>query len=187
MTGERKYKKSKNKIIPFTFSTILMTGIITCLICDLSISGSLTWSLISVSSICFAWLLIFPGIILGKDRVAVSLISLSIFVVPYLYLLSILIRTEAIFSIGSATAVVSIVFLWITYAVFRLTKKERKSVALGIIFLLAIPFVFVINVILSKMISEPVCDMWDLLTFFIMLISAVICFSRDTVNKKSDL
>ena len=43
----------KNVIISILFSTTLLIGIMVCLICNIAISGNLTWSLIPVSSIIF--------------------------------------------------------------------------------------------------------------------------------------
>lgn len=57
---------TKNVIIFLLYSVILLTGIMVCLICNLAISGKLTWALIPISSIIFAWIISFPGIILGK-------------------------------------------------------------------------------------------------------------------------
>lgn len=119
-----------------------------CLICNIAISGNLTWSLIPVSSIVFAWVISFPSIILGKRGIIVSLISLSVFIVPYLFLLGSLLKAKEVFSVGAVMAVASIVFLWIIVAVFK--RIERKLVALGITFLSAIPFMIIVNVILSK-------------------------------------
>ena len=80
--------RTKNMIISILFSAILLIGIMVCLICNIAVSGSLTWSLIPVSSIVFAWGILFPSIILGKRGMIISLLSLSIFIVPYLFLLS---------------------------------------------------------------------------------------------------
>ena len=75
---------TKNVIISILFSITLLTGIMVCLICNIAISGNLTWSLIPVSSIVFAWVISFPSIILGKRGIIISLISLSVFIIPYL-------------------------------------------------------------------------------------------------------
>lgn len=175
---------TKNVIISILFSVTLFIGIMVCLICNIAISGNLTWSLIPVSSIIFAWVISFPSIILGKRGIIVSLISLSIFVVPYLFLLSILINTKEVFSIGAVIAAASIVFLWIITAVFNRIGKKRKLAALGITFLLVIPFMFIINIILSKMIAEPIFDVWDMLSIFILLILAFVSFIFDYAKKK---
>ncbi len=103
---------TKNAVISILFSATLLIGIMVCLICNIAISGNLTWSLIPVSSIVFAWVISFPSIILGKRGILVSLISLSVFVIPYLFLLSSLIKVKEVFSVGVAMAVASILFLW---------------------------------------------------------------------------
>ncbi len=175
---------TRNVIISMLFSATLLIGIMVCLICNIAISGNLTWSLIPVSSIVFAWVISFPSIILGKKGIIVSLISISVFIIPYLFLLSSLIKVKEIFSIGAAMAIASIVFLWIVAAVFNLIGKSRKLIALGIIFLLAIPFMFIINVMLSKMIAEPIFDIWDMLSAFILLILAFVSFICNYAKKK---
>lgn len=174
---------AKNLIISILFSVTLLVGIMVCLICNIAISGNLTWSLIPISSIIFVWVISIPSIILGKRGIILSFISLSVFIIPYLFLLGSIIKSKEVFSIGAVLAMVSIAFLWIIVAVFRLIKT-RKLVALGITFLLAIPFVFIINIMLSKMIAEPILDVWDMLSIFILLILAFVSFICETVQRK---
>lgn len=176
---------AKNVVISILFSVTFLIGIMVCLICNIAISGNLTWSLIPVSSIVFAWIISFPSIILGERGIIVSLISLSVFIIPYLFLLSRLINVKAIFSVGAVMAVVSIAFLWIIAAVFSRIGRTRKLVALGMTFLLAIPFMFIVNVLLSKMIAEPILDMWDTLSVFLLLISAIVSFIFDYAKNKA--
>ena len=175
---------TKNAVISLLFSVTLLIGIMVCLICNIAISGNLTWSLIPISSIVFVWVVSFPSIILGKKGMLISLISLSVFVIPYLFLLSRLIKVEEVFSVGVIMAVVSILFLWVIAAIWKRVGKTRKLIALGMIFLLAIPFMVIINVILSRMIVEPVLDIWDMLSIFILLILAFISFICDYAKKK---
>lgn len=175
---------TKNTIVSILFSVTLLVGIMVCLICNVAISGSLTWSLIPVSSIVFVWVISFPSVVLGKRGVVASLISLSVFIVPYLFLLSCLIEMKDVFSIGSSMAVASIIFLWIIVVISKRIWKTRKLIALGIIFLLAVPFMFIINVILSKMIAEPILDIWDMLSVFILLILSFVFFVCDYAKKK---
>lgn len=175
---------TKNVIISILFSITLLIGIMVCLICNIAISGNLTWSLIPVSSIVFAWVISFPSIILGKRGIIISLISLSVFIIPYLFLLSSFLKVKEIFSIGTVMAVISIIFLWIIVAIFSRIGETSKLVILGITFLLAIPFMFIVNIILSKMIAEPILDVWDMLSIFILLILAFISFLCDYAKKK---
>jgi len=174
---------AKNVMIAILFSITLLTGIIVCLIVNLAISGKLTWSLIPVSSIVFAWVISFPGIIMGKKGIAVNLISLSVFTIPYLYLLSSLVSVKTVFSIGTVIAIVSIAFLWLIFAIFHRIGKTKKLFALGVTFLLAALFLFIMNIILSKMIAEPILDVWDMLAVFVLLIMAFISFILDYARK----
>lgn len=118
---------TKNMIISILFSAAFLTGIMVCLICDIAISGSLTWSLIPTSSVAFAWVIFFPGMILGKRGIIVSFISLSVFIVPYLFLLGSLIKVKEVFSAGAVVAVTSIVFLWMIVAVLAALEKQGSQ------------------------------------------------------------
>ena len=175
-----------NKLMSVLFSIALLIGIMVCLICDIAISGRLTWSLIPVSSLGFAWVIVFPGMILGRRGVVASFVSLSVFILPYLLLLSLLLEVKEVFSIGAVMAVISIVFLWIVVGIFCLVGKAKKRVALGITFLMAIPFQFVINFSLSKRIGEPVFDIWDTLSIFLLLIFAFVSFLWDYDKKEGE-
>ncbi len=178
---------TKNAIALILFSAMLIIGIMVCLICNIAISGSLTWSLIPVCSIVFAWLVSFPSIVLGKRGLAASLLSLSIFIFPYLFLLGIFTEVKEVFSVGAAVAAAAIVFLWILAAAFARIGKTRKCVALGVSFLFAIPFVLIVNVMLNQMVGSPILDMWDVLSIFVLLISALVSFSCDYVKRKGSL
>ena len=173
---------TKNVILSILFSAALLIGIMVCLICNIAISGNLTWSFIPVSSIVFAWVITFPSIIWGKRGIIVSLISLSVFIVPYLFLLGSLLKAKEVFSVGAVMAVASIIFLWLIVAVFK--RMERKLAALGTTFLSAIPFMIIVNVILSKMMDEPVFDVWDMLSIFMLLILAFVSFICNYAKKK---
>lgn len=126
----------KNTIISTIYTIAMVIGILVCCICDIAISGTLTWSLIVLSSILVTWIVSFP-----------------------------------------------VVFLWIIYVLYY-RLKERKLLATGITFLFAIPFTFLINGILSKMIGEPVTDIWDILTIFIFLIIAFAFIIGDYAQKR---
>ncbi len=173
----------KNIIISIIFSATLLIGLIVCAICDIAISGNLTWSLIPISSIIFTWVVSFPIIILGKKGILGSLISISIFVIPYLYILSDLIKSKAVFSMGAIMSLISIVYIWFMFGIFN-RLRVRKLFATGITFCLSIPFMLLINIILSKMISEPIIDIWDMLSVFILLIFAFVFFVCDHAQNK---
>lgn len=176
---------SKNRILAILFSAACFLGIAVCLICDIATAGRLTWSLIPLGSIAFAWVVSFPAMIMGKKGILGSLVSLSIFIIPYLYLLSFLLKVHAVFSIGTAIAVPAILFLWLMSAIFARMGRTRRLLALGISLLAAVPLVFLINLILSRMINEPLLDVWDGLTVFLLLVLSFASLTGNYLKKKN--
>ena len=88
------------KIRVILFTALLGTGMLVCGICDLAIAGRLTWSLIVWSSILAAWVV---GIFVarsGKKGIRTALIAFSIVLVPFLYVLSCLIKVRGSVSDG---------------------------------------------------------------------------------------
>lgn len=174
---------SKNMVVSIIFSAALVIGIVVCAVCDIAISGTFTWSLIPISSILFTWVIIFPVIALGRRGVKGSLAALSVFLFLYLYILSELVKVRAVFSIGAVMAVITLVYLWLIFAVFH-RLRARKAAALGVTFLLGIPFLLAINITLSKMIGEPLVDIWDVLSVFILLTAAFTVWVCDHAKNK---
>lgn len=174
---------NKNTLISTIYTIAMGIGILVCCICDIAISGTLTWSLIVLSSVLVTWIASFPVILLGKRGGLVAMIAISIIIVPFMYILSILIKVNEVFSIGAVMSIISLVFLWIIYITYH-RLKGRKLLATGITLLLAIPFTILINSTLSKMIGEPVIDIWDILSVFILFILAVAFIIGDYARNK---
>ena len=174
---------NKNTIISIIYTITMVIGILVCCIYDVAISGTLTWSLITLSSILITWIASFPVILLGKKGVLVAMVAISILILPFMYILSILIKVNEVFNIGAIMSIYTLVFLWIIYILYY-RLKERKLLATGITFLFAIPFTLLINITLSKLIGEPVIDVWDILSVFILLIVSVAFIIVDYARKK---
>lgn len=170
----------KNKIISILVTSLSFIAIIVCIICDLAILGEFTWSIITTSSILFFWLFLIPIIKLGKKGISKSLTVLSIFIIPFLYILSISIKENKIFSIGVAMSIIAIVYVWCIFWIFKLFQR-RKIKALGMTLLLSIPFYLIANGILSKMILEPKMDIWDILLMTIIITFAIVMFIYDFI------
>ncbi len=164
---------------------LLLIAISVCIICDLAISGRFTWSIITTSSIILVWLVLLPIVMLGKKGISTSLGMLSIFIIPYLYILSILIKENEIFTIGVVMSIIAIIYLWCIFWIFKLLQR-RKIKAAGITLLLSIPFCLIVNVTLFKMISEPIIDIWDILSMVIIIIFASVLFIYDYINNKGN-
>lgn len=174
---------NRNAIISIVFSGILFLGALVCVICDLAITGRLTWSPVPLSSILFSWIILFPALAYGKKGVLGSCISLSIFIFPYLLALSRLLHVREVLTIGGAAAVISVIYLWLLVGIFR-KLVGRKLMAAGIVFLLAVPFLFIMNGALSVLIAEPLFDVWDVLTVSLLFIAAFAFFLCDYAGQK---
>ncbi len=161
-----------NTVISIIYTVVMLTSIVICGICDFSISGSFTWSLITFAAIIYAWLISIPMIYLGQRGVKVSLISTSIFTIPFLYMLSSLIHVKALFSIGAIMAIIAIAYLWIVYYLFT-HFQNRKFLACGITVLTAVAISIIINIILSRMLGAPIFDIWDALSVVLLLITGL--------------
>lgn len=174
---------TKNTIISIVYTITMVIGILVCCICDVAISGTLTWSLITLSSILVTWIASFPVILLGKKGILISMVSISIFIIPFMYILSALVKVKEVFNIGTVMSIITLVFLWMIFVLYH-RLRERKLLATGITFLFAIPFTLLINITLSKIIGEPIIDLWDILSVFILLIIAVAFVIGDYARRK---
>ena len=161
----------------------MVIGVMVCFICDMAISGTLTWSLIVLVSTLIAWASSFPIVLLGKKGVFVAMVAVSILTIPFMYILSILLNANQVFRLGAVMSVFSLVFVWVIYALFN-RLKERRFLATGIMFLLAIPFTLLINNTLSIMIGEPLIDLSKVLSIFTLLIVASAFIIVDYAKRK---
>lgn len=177
-------KSAKRKIISFrnvfsiSFSILLLMGIIVCSICDVAISGTFTWSLYPISSILFAWFVFVPLIKYGSKGIRGSLTVFSILIIPFLCVISKIVDNNLIMLIGIRMALLSIAYLWCVYLIFR-KLKERKIIATACSLLLAIPLFIIINVSLAGILSVSSFDIWDILTFSIMIVGVIILYMVD--------
>lgn len=176
--------KSIQNICAAAFSVLLLMGILVCTICDIAVFGGFTWSLFPISSIVFGWLIFFPVIKFGKRGIVSTMILFSVVIIPFLYVLDHLIKiSDLILPIGIQVSIVSIIFLWVVFILFRM-KKLRKRISFAISLLVAAPVCLIINIILSKLILEPIIDIWDIMTFSVLIVAATTLFVIDFVSRK---
>ncbi len=183
---ERKKTRNLRKLFAAAFSLSLLLGMIICVICDLAISGKLTWSLFPVSAIIFAFPVFFPAIAFERRGILGSLIALSALIVPFLYVLDRLIGNCALLlPIGVRMAAIGVLYLWAVFALFQ-RLKSRKPLAAGIALLLAIPVCLLINVVLSSLVPEARMDVWDVLAFLVMAAVSLRFFALDRSARRRE-
>jgi len=185
-------KSSKDKIQliqtigTIVFSGLILIGIVVCAIIDLAISGTFTWALIPISACVFTWLIVIPAIRYGTKGIGVSLILLSVLIVPFLFVLSSLISTDGLLmTIGVRMALISIVYLWSVFAVFKVLRS-RVLIAAAVSLLLTIPCTLAINFTLSRIVSTPLFDAWSALATGIVTLLATALFVVDLVMRRKE-
>ena len=127
-------------LVVWILSTV---AIIVCLICDYVISTELDWSLIVLLSL-LVFLVLFIVALKANHPLRNSLVSITILILPFLYVLSKLLQERLIFSLGGSIAVISCLFLWGVYYGYMKYKRQIYR-ALSITLLLSIPLVFSIS------------------------------------------
>lgn len=176
--------KNLRGIFAVSYSVLLLLGIAVCGICDMAITGTFTWSLYPISSIIFTWLVSFPIIQSGVKGIFPSMVIVSVLILPFLYVIDKLIGNDfSIMPVGVRVAVISVIFLWSIFGVFKILNK-RKWLAAAVSFLIAIPICFAINFSLAKIINEPVMDVWDILTFILQAAVSLVFFLLNRREKK---
>ena len=104
-----------------------------------------------------------------------SLLSISVFTVPYLYGLSHLLNVNTVFSVGTVMTVLSLLFLWAVYAVFK--RRGRNSVSLGFVCLLLAGLTVAINGALYLLGTTPPPDAWNGMSVLLLLLAGAVCFT----------
>lgn len=107
-----------------------------------------------------------------------SLVIFSVLIIPFLYVLSIIVGNHLIMPIGIRMSLYSIAYLWCVYLIFRKLRR-RKIIAAAISLLLTIPLCIIINISLAKTLSISPFDIWDLLSFAIITIISIALFIID--------
>ena len=182
--AKRNFELSQN-IWAAAFSMLLFVGIVVVSIVDMAITGTFTWALTPISAIVFAWLICFPAIKFGAKGIVGSLIALSVFIIPFLFVLHSLIEGDApILPIGIRVSAISIVFLWLVFGIYK-KLKLRKLIAFAITLSLLIPMTLLINFSVSRIIGGSWFDVWDASVISLIIVTVIILVSIDAHKKKA--
>lgn len=183
-------KTSKKKMADFlniaaaAFSASLLLGIAVCIICDMAITGHLTWSLYVISSCIFTWLVFFPLVKKGVKGIRICLVSLSVLIIPFLFVLSRIIGENTIMMpISIRVSLLSIVWIWLVYLLCR-RFKQRKLIAAAFSLLSTIPLCIAINISLAAILSEPPLDAWDIFSCLLLALTAGALFLADSAKNR---
>lgn len=179
----QKAEKIKQNIL-YGLSASFLIAIIVCLICDYFISGNLSWSLIVIVSLVFSMLILFTLLTAKEKLIKKTLITLSVFIIPYLALLSFILKQPLVFYLGSCISVITATALWLSYIAF-VKLPRRKYLAIGISFLMIIPLNLLINNLTQYFISDASFNQSDnILNSSITVSLAIFCFCIDYIKNR---
>lgn len=175
----------KNKIVfwqkmgAWAFSVALFIGLAVCIICDLAVFGTLTWSYYPISSILFAWLVFFPVVRFWKKGAAATLFSLTVCILPFLYVLNEIIAvSDLLMPIGIRCALLALAYLWIIFFLNKILRN-RKLLVIGLAVLLASPLYFLISYVVSCYVGSPVYDVWTAVDIAGFTLIGAVCIIKD--------
>lgn len=145
--------KLNNKIYFSIFTASCLIAIVSCGICGLAIPNSFAWSLIAISSIIFGWLILSPIILSPRKGFYIGSIILSVLIIPFLYILSILLDVKEVFLVGWVMAIIGIIYLWCIIGICYKFRK-RPYLAAGLSALLSAPVCLIVNLTLAKLLPQ---------------------------------
>lgn len=163
------------KVVSIIFSAALLTAAVICMICDLAISGRFTWAVYPISSLLFSWLVVMPPLCLPRQHFFTMLLSVSIFVLPYLLVLNQAVGGDWFIPIAVPCTLASLAWAWVVY----LTAATSKSgwYAAAVAFLCTLPLDLCIDFSVASYTHTPALNGWTLVEVVICLVAAAVLFS----------
>jgi len=120
--GEEETMSKYQKFILMSFSIACIISIITCVIVNVAIDRQITWSVYPILSVLFGWL-VFSPLIIKKHGLPLSICSLTLFTLPYLFFLDKITPVESWFiPLGIPSAIAGMISVWVFYLLFRFVK-----------------------------------------------------------------
>lgn len=169
-------KESFKSITKISISVTFLLGMLICMICDMAITGSFTWSLYPITAIPFAWLIIIPLFQFEKNKVRISLVSISIFTIPFLFILNKIIGSaKLMLLLGIPISLITIAYMWGIYFLLSIKRAVKWHMA-AISILLGIPVSLLINYIVAKCTNQPVINVWNVMSYGILGVASIVLF-----------
>lgn len=137
------------------FTIACLVAIVTCIIVDIALNRQFTWSLYPILSVPFGWLAFSP-LLTGKYGLPLSLLSTTLFILPYLLLLEKITPAENWFlMVGIPSATTCMASLWLFYLMFRFLRINMWLKSAIAVFLLGAVASPVINHYVNVFLNEP--------------------------------
>lgn len=165
---------------------VLAFVIVACLIIDFLSVNAITWSGIASVSILFAWGIILPLFFRLTTPIMSSLIAFSVLIIPYLFLLNLVISANNILvNVAIPITIVSLIYFWALYFIYtRMHLSSWRYLAVAAFGL--VPVVIIINLVISMQFNMPLFTVWNVLGVQILIAIGVglVYFEREKLKKK---
>lgn len=184
--------RAKNLRVWFGFGYTILSflGILTCAIVDFAVQNAsvFTWSLVPITAIVFVWLVLLPVLLRGKRGVWGSLLVLTVLELPFLWvlegcLLRLLGAPVDLMSIGFRVSIAGFVLMWAIYLLFAKTRLYPYAAATATALLVILASIY-FNDVINSYLGEPNNDVWDLMSYAILIAGAAIFFVAGWVRRK---
>lgn len=166
-------------IVIVILSLVAIITIFVSLIVDYCTSIALSWSLIAIVSIVTLWLIAIPSLTSRTTVVFKTLLLASSIPIPFLIIISLILKLPVIFTLGACISLIAIFGAWVIYGVFCEFCKNLWR-ALGFSLLILIPIPIAITHISAYFLAYVPFDFTsDILNSLITLMIPLICFGFD--------
>ena len=175
----------RRKMAALIFSATLLTAAVICMICDLSINGRFTWVVYPVSSLLYAWIVVMPPLYIPRQRIFTALLSVSVFTLPFLLVLSQAVGGGWFLPIAVPCTLASLAWTWVVYLTAVTSKNGWYAAAMG--FLCVLPLDLCIDVSVAAYTHLPAFNGWNLVELVFCLVVAGVLFSIGKLRQRADI
>lgn len=184
----RRYRKFKASSLAISLLTIaFLIAAFVCLLCNLVSKGKIDWALYPVSSLIFAWFVIVPLIYFKKHKYVISLATLSVLLIPLLYLIEQLGPNKNwLMPLGIPATLISLVYFWIAVPLFVYTKINRWYLSAAVI-LLGVGLDCGIEYYVQLFVQRSNPDIYNIFSNICVVIVAIAIFFIGFARKRKKL
>lgn len=148
-----------------------------CMICDFAINGAFTWAVFPVSAVLFGYLVLSPALYFRSSRFTLSLISLSIFILPFLLVMAHSTGGGWFFPVAVPCALAGLSWLWLVRLAFAFTQRSILR-TMGCALLLMPVVDFTVSFAVGRYTASAVVTFWDVLGYVLCFIFGVLLLLR---------
>jgi hypothetical protein len=169
----------------FTLACFIAAGV--CLIVDMAITRSITWSGISIASIALGWFVILP-LFLNKWQITLSLTTISILIFPFLwYIAEVTSPVSWFFGLGIPVTIISVALMWVIYLMFRFLKTHVLYKSAIIVFLSAVIVSPIINHLVASYTAETITLLSDIINIFSGITATAVLAIAGYMKKRTSV